>query len=341
MKKTQLLLYITLLLSILLTGCNTGAKTEDDPNKINVVATIFPQYDYVRQIAGENVDLKLLLPPGAESHSYEPTPRDIIDIQNSDIFIYVGGESDAWIEDILSSMDTSNMQMIALMDCVDAVEEELVEGMQAHEHEEDGHAHDDEHVHDAEEVHEEEDSEVHHAEEAEYDEHVWTSPKNAILITEKITEALQSADVANAAVYADNSTAYIEQLKTLDAQFEAVVDQAARKVMVFGDRFPMRYFADAYGLTYYAAFPGCAAESEPSAATISFLINEVKAEQIPVVFHIEFSNEKVADAICESTEAKKLLFHSCHNVSSEDLSAGVTYVSLMQENMKNLKEALQ
>lgn len=324
MKKISVLtIGLVLMMSTLLYGCQSQKRTQDDPDKINVVATIFPQYDFVRQVAGDAVDLTLLLPPGAESHSYEPTPKDIIAIQNADIFIYVGGESDAWIEDILSSMDTSNMKLIALMDCVDTVEEVIVEGMQSDEHEEG-------------EVHEEAEGE-----EAEYDEHVWTSPKNAMLITEKITEALTDADAKNAELYQTNNASYQEKLKDLDVQFQEVVDHAERKVMVFGDRFPFRYFADAYGLTYYAAFPGCSSETEPSAATVSFLINEVKDNEIPVVFHIEFSNEKVADAICESTGAKKSEFHSCHNVSPEELAEGATYLSLMQQNVLNLKEALQ
>lgn len=311
---------LTVIAMLTLAGCGARKNIQDDPEKINVVTTIFPQYDFVREIAGEQTDLKLLLPPGAESHSYEPTPKDIIEIQNCDVFIYVGGESDAWIEDILSSMDTSQKQLVALMDCVDTVEEETVEGMQA-----EGHAHE----------------EGAAEQEAEYDEHVWTSPKNAVLITEKITAALKQADEKYADTYQQNCDAYIEKLRKLDAQFQEAVDGASRRTIVFGDRFPLRYFTDAYGLTYYAAFPGCSSETEPSAATISFLINEVKAEQMPVVFHIEFSNEKVADAICESTGAKKLLFHSCHNVSAEDMAAGATYLSLMQSNLENLKEALQ
>ncbi|MDO5572511.1 MAG: metal ABC transporter substrate-binding protein [bacterium] len=318
MRKVRLLMTV-LLLCIVAAGCQKQNTIQDDPDKINVTATIFPQYDFTREIAGDQVDLRLLLPPGGESHSYEPTPQDIIAIQNSDVFIYVGGESDAWIDDILASMDTSHMQLISLMDCVDAVEEEVVEGMQSEEHHED----------------------EAHAEETEYDEHVWTSPVNAILITEKITEALQAADTKNAEFYQKNCDSYIAKLDTLDQEFRDLVSGAAHKVLVFGDRFPFRYFTEEYGLEYYAAFPGCSAETEPSAATISFLINQVKTEQIPVVFHIEFSNEKVADAICESTGAKKLLFHSCHNVDQADMDAGVSYLSIMQGNLKNLKEALQ
>ena len=263
--------------------------------------------------------LKLLLPPGAESHSYEPTPKDIIEIQNCDVFIYVGGESDAWIEDILSSMDTSQKQLVALMDCVDTVEEETVEGMQA-----EGHAHE----------------EGAAEQEAEYDEHVWTSPKNAILIVEKIANELSLLDDSNSEAYQSASTDYIEKLKVLDSSFETVVSSATRNMMIFGDRFPFRYFADAYGLDYYAAFPGCSSETEPSAATVAFLTDKVSEEKLPVVFYIEFSNHKVADAIAEATGAKAMLFHSCHNVSAEELEAGATYLSLMENNVEVLKEAL-
>ncbi len=321
MKKVWIVCF-TMLLSIAAVSCGRNSTVQDDPAKMNVVATIFPQYDFVREIAGDRVDLQLLLPPGAESHSYEPTPKDMIAIQNCDVFIYVGGESDVWIEDILSSSDNDGMQRVALMDCVDTVEEELVEGMEEEEPE-----------------HEAAAEEEHH--EAEYDEHVWTSPRNAILITEKLTDALAAADGENETFYRKNCEAYTAKLRELDAQYRETVEQSTGKTLVFGDRFPFRYLADAYGLSYYAAFPGCSSETEPSAATISFLIRKVQEEQIPVVFHIEFSNEKIADAICESTGAKKMLLHSCHNVSLEDMEAGVSYLSLMQDNLKHLKEALQ
>jgi zinc transport system substrate-binding protein len=211
-------------------------NTNDD--RISVVSTIFAPYDFVREIVGDKATITMLLPPGSESHSYEPTPQDIITVQNCDVFIYVGGDSDAWIDDILTSMDTSGMKIVTLIDCVDIVEEEIVEGMQ-----------DDEHDHDEGEEHEE------HEEEVEYDEHVWTSPKNAKLIVEKLTAAISEVDAANAAVYEANKTAYLAKLDELDAAFQNVVDTAARKEIIFGDRFPFRYFADAYGLTYYGRVP--------------------------------------------------------------------------------------
>jgi zinc transport system substrate-binding protein len=290
------------------------ADRESDPGKINVVATIFPPYDFVREIAGDRVNLTMLLPPGAESHSFEPTPRDIIRVQNCDVFIYVGGESDAWIEGILDSLDTGGIEIITLMDCVDIVEELVVEGM--------------------------EDEEEGGEEEVEYDEHVWTSPGNAKLFVRKIAVVLKQRDTANAAEYERNTAAYLAKLTELDTSFQNLVNGARRKTFVFGDRFPFRYFADAYGLSYFAAFPGCSTETECSAATLAFLINKIRAERIPAVFHIELSNEKIADAICEETGAKKLLFHAVHNISKRDFDRGAGYYSLMSQNLGRLREAL-
>ncbi|MBN7773411.1 metal ABC transporter substrate-binding protein [Clostridium aminobutyricum] len=329
MRKIFTVIAAMALFVVLITGC--GTQKEEAVNKkttepLSIVATIFPPYDFTSQIVGDKANVYQLLPPGAESHSYEPTPQDIIKIQNCDVFIYVGGESDTWVDKILESMDTSNMKIIKMMDCVSTVEEEVVEGMQEEE----------EHDHDGDtEVRE--DSE----EEPEYDEHVWTSPANAMKITQAISDTLCQVDQQNKEYYQQNTKDYIAQLENLDKEFKQIVDQASRKVIVFGDRFPLRYFADEYGLEYYAAFPGCSTETEPSVNTIKYLVDKVKAEKIPVVFYIEFSNHKTADSICEATGAKALLFQSCHNVSQEDLKAGKTYVDLMTENAANLKEALQ
>ncbi|MDR1108020.1 MAG: metal ABC transporter substrate-binding protein [Spirochaetaceae bacterium] len=292
-----------------------GRRERDKGNgKINVVTTIFPPYDFVREIAGDKVNLTMLLQPGAESHSFEPTPQDIIKVQNCDIFIYVGGESDSWVERILASIDTSRMEIITLMDCVEVVEEVIVEGMEEEEEEE--------------------------AEGPEYDEHVWTAPGNAKLIIQKIAGVLKVRDTPNAAVYEANTTAYLEKLTNLDASFRNMIDNAKRRTVVFGDRFPFRYFADAYGLRYSAAFPGCSTETECSAATIAFLVKKVRNEGIPVVFFIELSNEKIADAICEETGAKKLLLHAVHNITKRDFDRGANYYDLMSQNVLNLKEAL-
>jgi zinc transport system substrate-binding protein len=316
MKRFLIIVCLMVSFAMAVSAGGRGDRAENNNGKVTVVTTVFPPYDFVREIAGQNVNLSMLLPPGAESHSFEPTPQDIIKIQRSDIFIYVGGESDAWADRILSSIDTSAVKIISLMDCVEVVEEEIVEGMEEEEEDHDG------------------------EEEVEYDEHVWTSPRNAKLIVEQISGALCDVDSANASGYRVNAAAYLEKLDALDASFQDVVSRGTRKTFVFGDRFPFRYFADAYGLDYFAAFRGCSTETECSAATIAFLINKVRDEKIPVVFHIELSNEKIADAICEATGAKKLLFHAAHNVSKRDFDQGITYLEIMTKNTAALKEAL-
>ncbi len=297
------------------------SKAEDD-GKVSVVATIFPQYDFSRQIAGDCADITMLLGPGEESHTYEPTPQDIIKIQEADVFIYVGGESDSWVDDILDSVDTSSMEIISLMDVVEPVEEEIVEGMEETE----------EHDHD----HESGDS----AGETEYDEHVWTSIDNAQIISQAISDALCEVDEANALTYRSNCEKYLSELSSLKKEFISIVNDAERNTIVFGDRFPIRYFADEFGLEYYAAFSGCAEQSEPSAGTVAFLIEKVNAEEIPVVFYLELSNGKVAQTIAESTGAETLCFNSCHNITMEDYLNGVTYIELMERNAEVLEKAL-
>ncbi|GHT01196.1 periplasmic divalent manganese/zinc-binding lipoprotein [Synergistales bacterium] len=301
------LLFFTLAAALL--AASPGYGQNDKP--VNVIATIFPPYDFAREIAGDKANVTMLLPPASESHSFEPTPRDIIAIQNCDVFIYVGGESDEWVNGVLSGVITSGMKIMTLMDCVEAVKEEVVEGMESKE-------------------------EIN----SEYDEHVWTSPRNAKLIAQKISDTLSEVDAANADTYKQNTARYLAELDELDAKFQAVADSAARKTIVFGDRFPFRYFADAYGLAYFAAFPGCSTETEPSAATVKFLIDKINAEHIPVVFQIELSNGRMAAAISESTGAKTLLLHSCHNISKSDFESGVRYLDIMTRNAEALKEAL-
>ena len=356
MKKRRVrdfLLAGSLILGMMLTGCGmSGQQTEQnggkeqnkvENEKISVVATIFPQYDFVRQIAGENVELKMLLKPGEETHSYEPTPQDIIAIQNSDLFIYVGGENDAWVEDILESMPDNGRTTLKLVDCVDTVEEEHVEGMK----EERGHDHDDHDNHDEDDAEHEEDEADHeeHGQEDthsvhEIDEHVWTSPVNAVKIVEQIKEELCELDPENVSVYEENAEAYVEQLKELDQEFQDVVDHSKRKLMIFGDRFPFRYFAEAYDLDYYAAFSGCASDTEPSAATMAFLINKVRDENIKTVLKMELSNENIAKAIAEATNADVKEFYSCHNLTAEQFADGETYLSLMEKNVETLREVL-
>ena len=302
--------------------------------RISVVTTIFPPYDFVREIAGDRVELKMLLKPGEESHSYEPTPQDIIAIQESDVFIYTGGENDVWVEDILSSMPEGDRMTLRMIDCVDTVEEEHVEGMK----ESPGHDHDDHEEDDADPYGGEAGEDTHSVHEI--DEHVWTSPVNAALIVERIKEILIQADPSGEAVYEENAAAYEEELAKLDQEFRDVADHARRKLLIFGDRFPFRYFADEYGLDYYAAFPGCAGDTEPSAATMAFLIDKVKEEKVPAVLKMELSNDDIANAIAEATGTEVKVFYSCHNLSAEDFESGETYLSMMQKNVETLKEVL-
>ncbi|GHT52370.1 adhesin [Spirochaetia bacterium] len=313
MKRVFLLIISVIAILICVSGCTQKKNVQSTNGKITITTTIFPPYDFVRAIAGDRVNLTMLLPPASESHSFEPAPKDIITIQNSDVFIYVGGESDEWVNRILESMDTRTMTIISLMNIVEVVKEEIVEGMEVEEEEE----------------------------ETAYDEHVWTSPQNAVRIVQIITETLCKADTANADLYRQNGAHYIAELHDLDTAFQAVVDNANRNTIVFGDRFPFRYFADRYGLSYFAAFPGCSTETEPSAGTVAFLIDKIKHERIPVVFHIELGNERMADTIAEETGAEKLLLHACHNISKKDFENGVTYAGLMRQNVENLRRALQ
>lgn len=318
-KGIPLLLCAVLLLGVL-SGCAQQPVIQHDDGKLHVVTTIFAPYDFAREIGGEDVSVTMLLKPGSEVHSYEPSPKDIIAIRNADVFLYVGGESDEWVRDVLAGVDNPDLRTVTLMDCVEALEEETVEGMQAG-HEEHDHDHD-------------------HEEAAEYDEHVWTSPRNAALICEKLAGAFAAADPAHAEAYTQRCGAYVEELGALDNEFREIVENGERKTIIFADRFPLLYFANAYDLTYFAAYPGCADAAEPSAATVAFLIDKVEAERIPVVFCIELSNQKLADTVCEATGAKKLQFSSCHNVTAAEFKDGATYLSLMQQNAAALREAL-
>lgn len=350
MNKFGLLIAVILAAALVLTSCS-GININKDSGKISIVTTIFPSYDFAREIIGdEDADIKMLLKPGSEAHSYEPTPQDIIAIQNCDVFVYVGGESDEWVKNILSSVDTSEISIVSMMDCVDAVEEEIVEGMQAelsddydlsgsHEDKHDESLHSDKEEPDTD-FEETPDSDDDGAYEPEYDEHVWTSPLNAVKIVQSISEAIVEKDLSNAEYYQKRTQDYIQKLTELDNEFRDIVNNAKIRTIIFGDRFPCRYFADEYGLKYYAAFPGCSSETEASAKTVSFLIDKVNDEGIPVVLYPELSNKKVATTICESTGAKYMQFNSCHNVTNDEFENGVSYLSLMQENVKVIEEAL-
>ena len=311
MKKISVILAFIMLFLCVVTVCACTKTGNEDG--ISIVCTSFAPYDLAREIAGDGVSVKMLLSPGADSHSYDPTPKDILAVNKCDVFIYVGGESDVWVEDILSSVDNPDMKIVRLIDCT----EELY-----HEEHKEGMDHD-------------------HGTEDEYDEHVWTNPRNAAIICEKIAEALCAVDTENADKYNKNLSDYKAELTSLDEAFKKIVAEGNGKPLVFGDRFPLIYFVKAYGLDYYAAFPGCAADTEPSGATVAFLINKVKEENIPVVFHIELSTGKIADTICEATGAAKMQFNACHNVTKADLEAGVSYIDLMWDNVEALKSALK
>lgn len=313
--KRLLSILMCAVLALALSAC--GPVQPAEAEGVSVVATVFAPYDFARQLVGDNGKVTMLLPPGSEAHSYEPTPKDILEIQSADIFIYVGGESDAWVADVLESVG-EGVRAVTLMDCVELLEEEAVEGMEGE---------------DAHEGHD-------HGHEAEYDEHVWTSPRNAALICEKIAAALCEADPDNASEYNANLAVYRAELARLDAAFTAIVADGARDTIIFADRFPLLYFARAYGLEYYAAFPGCSDDAEPSAATVAFIIDKVREENIPVVFHVELANEDMADIVCDETGAAKRQFNACHNITRSQFNEGVTYLDLMWENTEVLKEAL-
>ena len=295
-----------LCLCLMLCGCNAQPEKPHDETKLQIVCTSFPAYDFAREIAGDRAELTLLIKPGSEVHSYEPTPKDMIRIQESDLFICNGGESEQWAKTLI----TPELNTIYMMDCVDTVEESA-----------DG---------------------IYNAEngEPELDEHVWTSPLNAIKISEEICNALCKLDTDNAEAYKTNFTAYKAQLMALDREFRQVIKNSGKHTLVFADRFPMRYFALEYGLDCYAAFPGCSSETEPSAKTVAYLIDRVREDKIPAVLYMEFSNQKMADVICEDTGCKKLPFYSAHSVSAEQFEQGASYLDLMRINLNSLKEAL-
>lgn len=300
------LIAILLCLCLILCGCTAQPEKPHDETKLQIVCTSFPAYDFAREIADDRAELTLLIKPGSEVHSYEPTPKDMIRIQESDLFICNGGESEQWAKTLI----TPELNTIYMMGCVDTVEESA-----------DG-------IYNAEDG------------EPELDEHVWTSPLNAIKISEEICNALCKLDTDNAEAYKTNFTAYKAQLMALDREFRQVIKNSGKHTLVFADRFPMRYFALEYGLDCYAAFPGCSSETEPSAKTVAYLIDRVREDKIPAVLYMEFSNQKMADVICEDTGCKKLPFYSAHSVSAEQFEQGVSYLDLMRINLNSLKEAL-
>ena len=322
------------------------SASQEEPLKeepLKVVTTVFPYYDFTRQISGGliesgQVELELIVPAGMDSHSFEPTPADIIKIQDADLIICNGGAMEQWFERVLDSLDTQNQQVITMMDYVDTVDEEIVEGMEAEEHD---HSHD--HVHPAGVPKEGEEGHLYddgHEQEIEYDEHIWTSPVNAMTLSEVIAGTLCEMDESNQEIYRENLAEYEEKLSALDQKFRDIAEHGKRRLVVFGDKFPLRYFFDEYGLEYRAAFSGCSTDTEPSAKTIAYLIDKVRELDIPAVYYLELSSHRVAEIIGEETGAEPLLFHSCHNVTRREFDSGVTYLELMEQNAVNLSKGL-
>ena len=328
---------LALVLAASLTACGRQQAPED--GRLQVVCTLFPYYDFVRQIGGDAVDVTLVVPAGRETHSFEPTPRDVIRISEADVFVYNGGESEQWVGDILDAAGEDIPYVLAMMDAAQLYEEEYAEGMQAasgHDHShEDDHDHDHDHDHGDGEEHGHEDGG-----ETGYDEHIWTSPVTAMALCRALTDTLCRADPGHAEDYRARLADYLASLEALDEAFRAVVDGGSRRLLVFGDRFPLLYFCREYGLDYRAAFHGCAGDTEPSLATLKYLIDLVEEQHVPVVYTIELSSRKVAQAIAETTGAQVRTFHSCQTVSRREFDDGVTYLQLMEGNVEALREGL-
>lgn len=320
--KKKIILTIVLIISLffIITGCNGDKNQGEDKEdgKIIIMATLFPQYDFAKQIAGDKAKVSLLMSPGVESHSFEPSPADIIKINSSDLFIYTGKYMEPWAQSIIDGVENENLKILDVSTNV------LLEKEGEHEGEEEG-----------EHEGEEEDHAFH-----EFDPHIWTSPVNALVMVENILKELCEIDPENKDYYIANAEKYSEKLRELHKEFEDIFAAAQRQEIIFAGKFAMNYFAEEYGMEYRAAFDSCASETEPSVKVVAQLIDEIKSKSIPVVYYPELTEPKVAKSISEETGAEMLLLHSCHNVSKDDFKAGVTYVSLMKENAENLRVGL-
>ena len=326
-------------------GCGSsdksaGAKGETPKPKLKIVATIFPEYSWTKELLGsheKDVELTLLAKKGVDMHSYQPSAEDILKIANSDLFIYVGGESDKWVDKALKEGGNPKRRVLNLMKLMGdrAKVEEEVEGMEKKQNEK--------HEHEKEHNKDKHDGKVHH-EQPEYDEHVWLSLKNADIVCKAITEELASLDSKNAETYRANYTAYSKKLAALDAKYKEAVTKAPVKAVLFGDRFPFRYLTDDYGLQYYAAFNGCSAETEASFETVAFLAKKMDELKLPAVLTIEGRQHKLAQTIVENTKAKNqkvLTLNSMQSVAEEEIKKGITYLAVMEQNLNVFKEALQ
>ena len=327
MKKTVSAVLAVLIVVLMLAGCNQNTPDNNDTKKLSIVTTVFPVYDWVKNVLGDaDVELEMLLDTGVDLHSFQPTADDIVKISSCDMFIYVGGESDEWVDGALSKKLNENMTVINLIDVLgeNVKTEEIVEGMEAE--------------------HEEAESEEHdHAEGPEYDEHIWLSLKNAAVLVNAIKDAVIKLDSANEAKYTANAEAYINNLNALDAEYEKAVGEANVKTLVFGDRFPFRYMTDDYGLEYFAAFAGCSAESEASFETIAFLASKVDELNLKSVLAIEGTDHRIAETVVSTTrnkDAAVLSLNSMQSVTAADVESGATYLGIAKDNLEVLKQAL-
>lgn len=316
-KRKQII--FALLLALLLSICSCAADTVKGKDGISIVTTVFPQYDFARKITeGTNASVTMLLPAGSEAHSYDPTPADMIKAAECDLFIWVGGESEAWAEKIIQSSSLEGDRALALMDTVPLLESESGHGNgHTHEHSEEG-----EHDH-------------------EHDEHVWTSPKNAAAIVNAITERLCSIDAENADIYRRNAEKYTAELKDLDGEFEAIAAKAGGQTLIFGDRFPFLYLAEAYGIEYASPFRGCSSHTEASMAEIADVIEKARELGTKTVFSVDFSNEKLASTIASEIGASVKRLYSCHTASKDDIENGNGYIELMRMNLESISSALE
>ncbi len=295
--------------------CSCGNNSGTNHEGLKIVCTAFPQYEYVKNILGTSEGVTLLLDDGADLHSYEPTATDIIEIASADLFIYIGGVSDSWVEKTLKSANSENLKAVALMDMVQTYDVDYVAGMEK------------EHNHNHESEHEK-------------DEHIWLSLRNSAKITRILCDIICEIDSENTEKYKTNSENYINSLNELDAEYKSVVELAKRKVLLFADRFPFRYLTEDYSLEYHAAFSGCSSESEASFQTMAFLIDKTKELSLPAVIITEGSDGSIAEMICSETGTKTLTLNSCQSVSSADIENGTSYIGIMKNNLEILREAL-
>lgn len=323
------LLMLVWLAGCLAAGCNRSETDGEQSGKLTVAATVFPYYDFARAIGGDYVDVTLLLPPGRDSHSFEPTAQDLLLMQEADVLLYNGGEMETWVDQVLEALPREHGFVFQGIEAVSLLEEVHTKSMKE----------DAEHSHDHDHEESESEEEDHH--ETEYDEHIWTSLANAQLLVSAVEDVLCEADPKHEAVFRANGAAYREEIAAVEEEIQEIVDQAGVKKLLFADRFPFLYFAEEYGLEYDAAFAGCSGDTEPSARVIASLIEEIEKDGIQAVYHVEMGNTKTAEMIHEATGAEVLELHSCHTITAQQQQDGVTYVDLMRQNEENLRKGLQ